>query len=225
MLEIDVDCGTRQRRCLVLENTLSGLVVAVNEVADNSEMFFGGLRVLWNQRQTFLAERVHTAEMDLLVRVIIWVGEVGNEGSADTDPGTKELRHVSTSDDDLDWVVIVGVTAHPVCSSHELVTGNSWTRTACFRALVPAIVAIFNSVTQQKCTDTFQTMSTTADVVLLVVAVTCLDVIDAIVDIVKESLRVDLLGLLELLVDISDLAFETNLAQTGSEESWLEQGS
>lgn len=128
-LKVGMELGTHVFRSLVGQNTLGGLVVAVDEVADDGEMLTERLLVFvveCSGSEDQLLESVDVIAPHFEVTVILVcliIDEVNADQTTNTKTSTKELGLVGSSQCELDRVVVTVLAANPVGGSSERIAG------------------------------------------------------------------------------------------------------
>jgi len=201
-----VELGTREQRALVRELALSSDVIAVDKVAHNAEMFASSLgSISWEESQTFLAIDVVTLDLELAVVLMIGIiDEVSSNFTTNKKAGSEEVGLGDSCERDLDWVVVTVLAAHPHSGTSENVARLDWTSGAGLGILVPSVVTVLDTVAQQQGVDALLGVMTASHFPRRVTVIRGgFDVIDSVIKIVDESLRVDLLGISDTLCNVT----------------------
>jgi len=112
----------------VCKNALSGVVVTVNEVADDAEMLTESFLVVVveffrDEHQLLESINVVALHFEVAVILIIVINEVNADCSTNSNTSAKELGLVGTGQCDLDRVVLTVLATHPGGCSREDVAG------------------------------------------------------------------------------------------------------
>jgi hypothetical protein len=201
-----VELGTCEQRALVRELALSSDVIAVDKVAYNTEMFARRpWSISWEESQTFLAIDVVTLDLELTVVLMIGViDEVSGNSTTNKKAGSEEVDLGDSCERDLDWVVVTVLAAHPYSGTSENVARLDWTNGAGLGILVPSVVTVLDTIAQQQGVDTFLGVVTATNFLLRVTVIHGgFDVINSVIEIVDESLRIDLLGISDTLCNFT----------------------
>lgn len=225
LLELDASTTADVFRCWLAEYAIGIYVISVIEYADDTEV---GVTVIASGEQSKLLLTVY---VDTLGCEGVWfIISVFNEVRADycfnSKAGTEDVCLVRSGDGNLDWVILTAATACPLSNSRKYIARLGWSDRAGLGTLVPAVVAVGEAIAEQQSVDAFQCVGTASHLLFRVAVVSFgFSVVDAIVDIVEETLRINLGSLLDPVLDISEFPFDPSEAHRRRGETGLEQGS
>lgn len=158
-----------------------------------------------------------------MVLVIGIVNEVGSHFSANKKAGTKVVDPGGSGDRKLDWVIMTVLAGNPLSSTSEHVARLGWSARASLVLLIPSIVTILHTVAQQQGVDALLGVMTAADFFGRVAVVSDgFDVIDSVIQIIEETLRIDLLGVLDPFCNVTQLLLKSGQPQTRRSKSGFE---